>query len=163
MDFRTAIPLPFLASYPALISQSSIHEKINITSPNPSPRDNYNPTNPQPLTGPTKLLRLGDIVLGRSDDKGGNLNVGFFPRNPAHWPWLRSFMTRERMRELIGEDWEEGFFIERVEFEGIRAVHFVIYAILGRGVSSSSRLDGFGKGFVDYVRDKVVGVPVGLV
>ncbi|BCR90491.1 uncharacterized protein ACHE_60377A [Aspergillus chevalieri] len=72
-------------------------------------------------------------------------------------------MTRERMRELIGEDWKKGFFIERVEFEGIRAVHFVIYGILGRGVSSSSRLDGFGKGFVDYVRDKVVGVPVGLV
>jgi len=72
-------------------------------------------------------------------------------------------MTRERMRELIGEDWEEGFFIERVEFEGIKTVPFVIYGILGRGVSSSSRLDGFGKRFVDYVRDKVVGVLVGLI
>lgn len=183
MDFRTAIPRPFLAYYPALINQSSIHETINLTSYEPdintiqsyptghppqysSPstiRDNHDPETPQVFNGPTKPLRLGDIVLGRSGDKGGNLNVGFFPKNPSHWPWLRSFMTRERMRELIGEDWEEGFFIERVEFEGIRAVHFVIYGILGRGVSSSSRLDGFGKGFVDYVRDKVVGVPVELV
>lgn len=64
------------------------------------------------------------------------------------------------MRELIGKDWNDSFFIERVEFRNIMAVHFVIYGILGRGVSSSSRLDGFGKGFVDYVRDKVVGVPV---
>lgn len=30
----------------------------------------------------------------------------------------------------------------------------------GRGVSSSSRLDGFDKGFADYIRDKVVEVPV---
>lgn len=64
------------------------------------------------------------------------------------------------MRELIGGDWNDSFFIERVEFPNIMAVHFVIYGILGRGVSSSSRLDGFGKGFVDYVRDKMVDVPV---
>jgi hypothetical protein len=31
---------------------------------------------------------------------------------------------------------------------------------LVRGVSSSSRLDGFGNGFGDYIRDKVVEVPV---
>jgi hypothetical protein len=34
--------------------------------------------------------------------------------------------------------------------------------ILGRGVSSSSRLDGFGKGFVDYIRDKFVEVPLDI-
>jgi hypothetical protein len=68
------------------------------------------------------------------------------------------------MREMLAadDDWDDSFLIERVEFPKIHAVHFVIYGILGRGVSSSSRLDGFGKGFADYVRDKVVEVPTEL-
>ena len=68
------------------------------------------------------------------------------------------------MRAMLAsdDDWDDSFLIERVEFPKIHAVHFVIYGILGRGVSSSSRLDGFGKGFADYVRDKIVEVPADL-
>lgn len=68
-------------------------------------------------------------------------------------------MSRDRMREFLAKDWNDSYFIERVEFPHIHAVHFVVYGILGRGVSSSSRLDGFGKGFADYIRDKVVDFP----
>ena len=39
------------------------------------------------------------------------------------------------------------------------AVHYVIYGPLGRGVSSCRLLDALGKGFADYIRDKVVDVP----
>ena len=66
------------------------------------------------------------------------------------------------MQELLSEEWQEGYAIERVEFPAIMAVHFVIYGYLGRGVSSSSRLDCLGKGFADYLRDKWVEVPVEL-
>jgi hypothetical protein len=175
---RTAIPHPFLAYYPALLNQSEITEKINfIVSPSKTtsfdiprpvqyealkPRDNYDPASPLVYNGPTKQIRLGDIALARSGDKGANLNFGIFVPNPAHWDWLRPFMTRSRMKILMGEDWDDSFSIERVEFPRIYAVHFVIYGILGRGVSSSSRLDGFGKGFADYIRDKIVEVPPGL-
>lgn len=68
-------------------------------------------------------------------------------------------MSRDRMREFLAKDWNDSYFIERVEFPHIHAVHFVVYGILGRGVSSSSRLDGFGKGFADYIRGKVVDFP----
>lgn len=110
--------------------------------------------------GSTKPIRLGDIALARSGDKGSNLNVGFFVRTPKVWEWLRSFLSSSKLIQLTGEDWSEDYFIERVEFENIFAVHFVVYGILGRGVSSSTRLDALGKGFADYVRDKVVEVPV---
>ena len=43
------------------------------------------------------------------------------------------------------------------------AVHFVIYGPLGRGVSSCRLLDALGKGFADYIRDKVVDVPESIV
>lgn len=72
-------------------------------------------------------------------------------------------MTRERLHALMGEDLDKSVFVERVEFPRIYAVHFVVYGVLGRGVSSSSRLDGFGKGVADFVRDKVVEVPCSLV
>lgn len=178
------MPRPFLAYYPAIISQRLIDEQINfINGPGKvvsystghppkceplAPRASYdhNPTPEEtPLSkAPSQRIRLGDIAQGRSGDKGANLNFGLFVPNSQHWPWLQWYMSRERMREMLAadDDWDDSFLIERVEFPKIHAVHFVIYGILGRGVSSSSRLDGFGKGFADYVRDKVVEVPVEL-
>lgn len=181
---RTAVPRPFLAYYPAIVKQDDLNEEINfIEGPDSiisfptghpleyealQPRASYNhsPSSDEAalLQSPTRSIRLGDIALARSGDKGSNLNFGIFVPDATHWPWLRSYMSVERMREMLvdDDDWDESFLVERVEFPYIHAVHFVIYGILGRGVSSSSRLDGFGKGFADYVRDKVVEVPVGI-
>ncbi|KAJ5933557.1 hypothetical protein N7454_005886 [Penicillium verhagenii] len=146
MDLRTALPLPFLAYYPALIKQSDIPEAINFV-------DDADTIRSYKTGHPPKYEELG---IRENYDTPAPEHF----EDPAHWSWLRSYMTRDRMRELISSDWKDGFFIERVEFPRIHAVHFVIYGILGRGVSSSSRLDGFGKGFADYIRDKVVDVPL---
>ncbi|EEH36004.2 hypothetical protein PAAG_00327 [Paracoccidioides lutzii Pb01] len=185
LDLRTVIPRPYLAFYPALYPQNSLKEAINILSPTPSsdgkeittassipagnppkyeplePRKNYDTASPLDLAtlGETTRMRLGDIALARSGDKGANINFGIFVRSASQWDWFRSFMSREKMRELLGEDDKE-YFLERIEFPRLWAVHFVIYGILGRGVSSSTKLDCLGKGFADYVRDKVVEVPV---
>lgn len=64
------------------------------------------------------------------------------------------------MKQLMGEDWSDDFSLERVEFLGIKAVHFVIYGVLGRGVTSSPVLDNLGKGFADYIRGKHVEIPI---
>lgn len=64
------------------------------------------------------------------------------------------------MQELIGEDWRDDYWIERIEFGALKAVHFVVYGILGRGVSSSSRLDNLGKGFAEFIRSVHVDIPV---
>lgn len=192
---RTAIPRPFLAYYPALIAQSDLNEEINLLNTDSTittlntghpttyaplqPRESYDPPaagseghrNPilsSSSSSPTKRVKLGDIALARSGDKGGNLNIGFFIPGPEkekynkRESWLRQYLTISRMRTLLGSDWRDEYFIERVEFPQIGAVHFVVYGILGRGVSSSSRLDGFGKGVADWIRDVDVDVPVGL-
>ena len=172
------MPRPFLAYYPAIVKQEDVDEKINFTDgrvisaghppkyePLP-PRVSYNHTpssyETTLLRSPIWRVRLGDIALARSGDKGSNINFGIFPTDPRHWPWLRSYLSVERLREMLAhdDDWDESFLVERVEFPHLNAMHFVIYGILGRGVSSSSRLDGFGKGFADYMRDKIVDVPV---
>ena len=74
----------------------------------------------------------------------------------------RSFLTHARLAQLLGDDWDATYHVERVGFAGIGAVRFVVYGILGRGVSGSARLDGLGEGVADYLRDKVVEVPVAL-
>jgi hypothetical protein len=127
-------------------------------------RENYDsPKRDLASFGASKEMKLGDVALARSGDKGSNLNCGIFVATPKLWEWLRTFLSREKMIELIGEDWHEEYHLERVEFPNIFAVHFVVYGILGRGVSGSSRLDSLGKAFADYIRDKVVAVPVDLI
>ncbi|KAF1926294.1 DUF1446-domain-containing protein [Didymella exigua CBS 183.55] len=125
--------------------------------------------------GQTTRARLGDIALARSGDKGGNANIGFFiptqlpsaypassPLYAESWDWLRTYLTISKLQEMFGESWSDKFYIERVEFPNIMAVHFVVYGVLGRGVSGSSRLDAFAKGMGDWLRDVEVDVPVKL-
>lgn len=175
---RTAIPRPYLAYYPALYPQSSLNESINFVNTNGeitaqsvghppkyqdfTIRESYDTAGPQTFPGPTRSLRLGAVALARSGDKGANLNFGLFVQTKPQWDWLRSTFSRAEFARLLGDDMRPEFAIERVEFPGIFAVHFVVYGILGRGVSSAKRLDGFGKGFADYFRDKVVEVPVSI-
>ena len=177
-DNKDGDPKSFIVYYPSIIEQSKIHEAVHMLSSDgtlaesydcPSPakleavgkRPSYDPASPISLDsfGRTIVMPLGNIVLGRSGDKGPNLNCGLFVHNEAAWKWFRSFMTLQRMRELIGLDWRDTYHLERVEFPNIFAVHFVVYGILGRGVSSSTLLDSRGKGFTDYIRAKHVPVP----
>jgi hypothetical protein len=109
--------------------------------------------------GPTTVRPLGDIALGRSGDKGGNVNCGLYVQTAGEWDWLRSFLTRDRMKELMGKYWQDSYFVERVEMPEIYAVHYVVYGPLGRGVSSSKLLDGLGKGFAEFIRAVHVPIP----
>ncbi|KAK5705981.1 hypothetical protein LTR17_021192 [Elasticomyces elasticus] len=177
-DMRTADPKSFYVYYPCIMPQNELEEAVHFLVPGGSTqksfatghppayedfgeRESYDTADPIPLKsfGPTVTMPFGNIVIGRSGDKGPNVNMGLFTDRPEIWEWLRSFLTLERMKSLVGGDWKKEFKIERVEFPKIFAVHFVIYGILGRGVSSSTLLDNRGKGFTDYIRSKHVEVP----
>lgn len=178
LDLRALAPRPYLAYYPALWLQHDIEEHFHIVNPDgtmesfdttPPPRfedlgvrESYDTETTIKIQGPLQRMRLGQIAHGRSGDKGANLNFGLYVHTQAQWDWLRSYLSRAKVQEMMGDDWQAKFSIERVEFPCIFAVHFVVYGILGRGVSSSKRLDGFGKGFMDYFRDKEVEVPLSI-
>jgi hypothetical protein len=168
------MPKSYLGYYPGTIEQNKLHEVVHFLGSGESfevghppayetlaPRHDYPPTNPKPLSsfGETTIRPLGDIALARSGDKGANINIGIFVHTDEEWDWLRSFLTKEQMQKLMGGDWKDEFWIERIEFPHLKAVHFVIYGPLGRGVSSSSRLDSLGKAFAEYIRDRHVEIP----
>ncbi len=52
--------------------------------------------------------------------------------------------------------------VERHDLPNIRALNFVLYGLLGRGVAACIRLDPQAKGLGEYLRAKWVEIPTSL-
>lgn len=177
LDFRTMDPKPFMEIFPVIFPLDRINHRVTLsngrtiqaapsseTRKYPIQRPSYETQSPIALSefGPTERAPLGSIVHARSGDKADNSNVGFFVRNQDEYPWLQSFLTIPRLKELFADDWpkDKQPAVERCEFANILAVHFRVLDFLGGGIASSSRIDGLGKGVGEYLRSRVVDVPV---
>jgi hypothetical protein len=109
----------------------------------------------------THRLPLGTVCAARSGDKGGNANIGVWTRDDAAYAWLRATLTPDRLRELIPE--AAPLTVNRYELPNLRALNFVIVGLLGQGVASSTRPDPQAKGLGEYLRSRLVDLPVGLI
>ncbi|KPM38193.1 hypothetical protein AK830_g8366 [Neonectria ditissima] len=182
MDWRTMEPRPFVSYFPALIPQEALPNltvhfvsgaEYAVPAPNfkdmrPAISEPQSSTTSQPaeesFTADQLVQRpLGNLFFARSGDKGGNANVGFWVRDPEAFPFAQAFLTVPKLIELLADDWDPRYAVERCEFPHLHAVHFVIKGILQDGVSSSSVLDGFGKSISEFLRARVVDFPVELV
>jgi hypothetical protein len=113
------------------------------------------------LPGGTNVrTALGRVVGARSGDKGGNANLGVWTRTDEAYAWLESFLDVDRLRVLMPET--KNLEVQRYELPNIRSLNFVIVGLLGEGVASSVRLDPQAKGLGEYLRAKIVDVPVDL-
>ncbi|KAH7119857.1 hypothetical protein B0J11DRAFT_570278 [Dendryphion nanum] len=182
MDWRTMEPKPYVRYFPSLVPSENVQMTVyfvgdqrsgilipklqkQILAPAAPSQLSYNPTDPTPLSkfGSTIQAPLGNLVFTRSGDKGGNANIGFWVRSASSYPWLRSFLTTSTLISLLGDDWRPHYRVERCEFAGLWAVHFLIRGLLGEGVSSSAVLDGFGKSVGEFLRARVVDLPQELI
>jgi hypothetical protein len=109
---------------------------------------------------PTRPVPLGLLCGARSGDKGGNANVGFWAREPAAYGWLRDYLTIDRLRALLTE--AADLDVRRFELANLRALNFVIVGLLGQGVAASTRPDPQAKGLGEYLRSRLVDVPLAL-
>lgn len=115
---------------------------------------------PVPDLGPTRRAPLGLVAHGRCGDKGGNSNVGLWigaDTDPRAWDWLRATLSTERLRALFPD--AADVVVERHEFPTLRAVHFVVHDVLGKGASSNGRPDIAGKAVAEFLRARFVAVP----
>ncbi len=119
------------------------------------------PDRPAPATEPTTAIALGRIAGARSGDKGGNANVGLWARHDEAYDWLASYLTEDRLRQLLAAE-AEGLTLRRYELANLRAINLVVEGLLGRGVAASTRIDPQAKGLGEYLRAKVVEVPTRL-
>ncbi|KAI1066847.1 hypothetical protein LB506_012164 [Fusarium annulatum] len=109
--------------------------------------------------GDTTSAPLGMRVHARSGDKGSNANVGFWVTEEDEYDWLRSFLSIQRIKQLLGHDYSDKWKIERFEIPNIRCVHFLVTGILDGGISCSARLDGLAKSFGEFLRAREVDMP----
>jgi hypothetical protein len=107
---------------------------------------------------PVARAPLGTIIGARSGDKGGNANVGLWAGRGTHYVWMRDYLTVERMAELLPE--ADGLEIRRYELPRVLALNFVVVGLLGEGVASSTRPDPQAKSLGEYVRSRLVDIPV---
>jgi hypothetical protein len=127
----------------------------------PAAGDASHPGPAASITGPpTVTAPLGRICAARSGDKGGQANVGIWTRDPAAYPWLRDYLTVERLRTLLPE--AAGLDVRRFELPNLSALNFVIAGLLGEGVASSTRPDPQAKGLGEYLRSRYAEIPAVL-
>src|SRR5262249_34017818 len=110
--------------------------------------------------GATAPAPLGRVAGARSGDKGGDANLGVWVRDDAQFPWPAATLTVARLRELLPEPAELP--VERHVFPNLRAVNFVIGGLLGAGVAFNARHDPQAKALGEWLRSRVVDVPVGF-
>ncbi|MGW8729117.1 acyclic terpene utilization AtuA family protein [Streptomyces sp. NPDC055808] len=132
----------------------------------PAPRSTALGPVPEPAlppfdpSGPTRRVPLGAVAGARSGDKGGDVNVGVWARSEAAWAWLAHALTVDALRELLPEVGELN--VTRHVLPNLRALNFVVEGLLGEGVASQARFDPQGKGVGEWLRGRVVAVPVDL-
>ena len=138
--------------------------RVDIADPPtaPSTVDMATVDNPAPSTvdGPTRRLPLGTVAGARSGDKGGTANLGVWARGDAAYRWLSATLTVDRLRELLPE--AKDLPVERHDLPNLRALNFVLVGLLGEGVAASTRFDPQAKGLGEWLRSRLVDIPVEL-
>lgn len=109
---------------------------------------------------PTERAPLGRIVGARSGDKGGNANLGVWVRTPEQYAWLHTYLTTERLKELLPNLAPHK--IDRHDLPNLHALNFVIHGLLGRGVAASPRLDPQAKALGEELRAQEADLPTHL-
>jgi hypothetical protein len=162
---------PAVVHWPALVSNRHIHQTVCIDG-RPAvvieAAGDYEPfalAPPMPgipavPKGKTVQAPLGRAFATRSGDKGGNANLGIWGRTPEAYAFLRSFLTTERLKALLPDC--RHLAIERYELPNLLAINFYIRGLLGDGVAASVRSDPQAKTLGEYLRAKIVEMPVSI-
>ena len=161
---------PYGVYWPALVDAEQVEhvvvhhdgrrEVIAHTPGTPTPLRSSELPPPPRDGGRTQRVPLGSVIGARSGDKGGNANVGFWARTDEAATWLLGWLDEAAFRRLLPEadDLEVSLF----PLPNLRAVNVVVHGLLGEGVAASTRFDPQAKGLGEYLRSRLVDVPVGL-
>lgn len=157
--------------WPGLIDQNELDHRVclpdGIEIVVPAPRETSEPRSPMsdPVAkfidwGRTRPTPLGRIIDARSGDKGGNANVGIWTEDPKAYDWLAEWLTPDRLQQILPE--AHDLTVERFLLPRLQAMNFVITDLLEGGATETLRLDAQAKALGEYLRAKVVEMPVCL-
>jgi len=96
-------------------------------------------------------MKLHEIAIARSGDKGDLATLSVIARDLAHTPVLLRALSVQRVKNVY-----RGIvlgLIERYPLPHLGAVHFVLHQALGGGVTRSLALDAHGKTLSSAILD----------
>ncbi|HSV34027.1 MAG TPA: hypothetical protein VLI46_00660 [Ramlibacter sp.] len=96
-------------------------------------------------------MKVRDIAIARSGDKGNRATLSVIARDPADYPLLARALTADRVRGHYAGVVKGG--VERYLLPDLGAVHFVMNDALGGGVTRSLALDAHGKTLAFVILD----------
>ena len=114
-----------------------------------------------PAVTATRPIPIGRLIGTRSGDKGGDANLGVFTRDDSVYAWVADWLDVDRLRSLLPEI--GSLPVERHLLPRLRAMNFVIRGLLEEGVAASTRGDAQAKSLGEWLRARVVEVPVDLI
>jgi hypothetical protein len=88
-------------------------------------------------------VKLMDIAIARSGDKGAGSNVGVMAKNDAVYEFLKKELTVERVQKHFSQI-NLGK-VDRYELPNLRALNFILHDSLGGGGTETQKTDAQGK------------------
>ena len=104
-------------------------------------------------------MKLHDIAIARSGDKGDAATLSVIAIDLAHFPLLDRILTVDRVRAHY-RGLVKGS-VQRHALPHLGAVHFVLQGALGGGVTRSLALDAHGKTLAAALLDLSLDEPGG--
>ena len=105
-------------------------------------------------------MKLRDIAIARSGDKGNRATLSVIVRDEAHYPLIERSLTVERVRDHYRGVVQGA--VDRHVLPHLGAVHFVLHEALAGGVTRSLALDAHGKTLSAAILDlDIEGMPAG--
>lgn len=90
-----------------------------------------------------KKVRLSELALARSGDKGDISDIGLMAFNEKNYEIIKKQVTPQRVKEHF-KDWVKGN-VEIYEMPNILSIEIVIHQALGGGATKTLRFDQTGK------------------
>ena len=88
-------------------------------------------------------VKLMDIAISRSGDKGDSSNVGVMANTPELYEFLRESLTTDVVKEFFREICKGK--VVRYEIPNLRALNFILHDSLGGGGTETLITDAQGK------------------
>jgi len=161
---------PVIVYWPALVDSKFIKEKVYINdkvievlpTSQLELEDIYYQKEPISVEkleiNDTNSGYFGEVFGTRSGDKGGCANLGVWAKSDKAFSFLNDFLTVSALKELLPD--LKSYEIERFDLPNIKSLNFYIHGILQDGVSSNNKKDSQAKSLGEYLRAKIIDMPV---
>jgi hypothetical protein len=115
--------------------------------------DNYEP----PTFPQSRKVRLMDICMARSGDKGDMVNIGVVARNENIYHFIKDHLTAERIKYIFGNLCKGK--VTRFELDNLHSLNFLLDHSLDGGGTKSLMIDAQGKTFASALLNQYIDVP----